>query len=262
MTRRFPVCNRATLLRGLAILLSFGVISAFTSRAADDAQSEQAFNVASQAFQDEFWEFAAREFAAFVAKFPESGHVSEAILLQAQSRFQLRRYSTVVDVLTEKLSAAGALSEQYRYWIAEAQFQRGNFAAAADAYAELLRQSPNSPLRLKAGYGEAFARFQLGELAQTVELLQKPNGNFQQAARNSPAEEAAIRGYLLLGEALYKQKNYPAATQVLNQLASRAPSASLRYRGRAPGNEPVEVRSTDSDRVDDPDVGSPLSHSR
>lgn len=227
MNRMLFTGNGSRRLRALAILLGFGVICLSISRAADDEQSEQAFSVAVKAFRDELWDRADRDLAAFVSQYPESGHASEAILLQAQSRFQLKRYGAVVDLLTEKLRAAGAPSDQFRYWIAEAQFQRGNFAAAADAYAELLKQSPNSPLRLKASYGEAFARFQRGDLARTIELLQKPDGSFRQTAQNSPTEEVAIRGYLLLGEALYKQKNYPAATEVFNQLAGRVPVPEL-----------------------------------
>ena len=40
----------------------------------------------------------------------------------------------------------------------------------------------------------------------------------------------------------------------MNLFGWRAPSASVRRGGRAPGNERVEVRSTDADRVDDSNV--------
>ncbi len=138
----------------IAILLwGLGAISSLTPRAADTPESDQAFSAAGKAFRDEFWDRADQQLAAFVAKYPESSHVSEAVLLQAQSRFQSKRYDAVVDLLTEKLDAAGAQSDQYRYWIAEAQFQRENFDASAKAYADLLKQSPDSPLGLKAGFG-------------------------------------------------------------------------------------------------------------
>ncbi len=208
-------------------MLGLAVASSFVAKAADSPESDQAFSAASQAFRDEFWDKADRELAAFVAQYPASRHAPAAILLQAQSRFQLKRFGATVDLLTDKLSAAGAQADQYHYWIAEAQFQRGNFEGAAESYAELLRQSPNSPLRLKAAYGEAFARFQLGDLARTIDLLQKPGGTFQQTAKDFPAEESAIRGSLLLGEAHYKQRNYPGATEVLNRLASPVPPPEL-----------------------------------
>jgi TolA-binding protein len=213
----------------LAFLLAYGATGTSPAKAADDAPSAQAFKVAVQPFRDELWDRADQDLAGFIKQYPESAHVSEAILLQAQSRFQLKRFKAVIDLLGEKLSTSGAQLDAYHYWIAEAQFQLGNFPAAAEAYAQLLKQSPNSPLRLKAAYGEAFARFKLGDIAGTIELLQKPESSFQRSASQSPAEESAVRGYLLLGEALSQQKNYAAATAVLTQLGEHASMPELNW---------------------------------
>src|SRR5439155_2696111 len=96
------------------VMATLPVASAF---AADNAQSEQAFKAAADSFHDDFWERADSEFAAFVAKYSESAHVLEAVLLQAQSRFKLKRYDAVVDLLSSRVNTAGTQADQYHYWI-------------------------------------------------------------------------------------------------------------------------------------------------
>ncbi len=211
-------------------LLCLGlIVAALVVGAADSAQSDKAFQVAGDLFEDKLWERAEREFGAFITRHPESDHLAEALLLQAQSRFQMKRYDAVVTLLTGKLAKAADRADQFRYWIAEAQLEQGNFAAAADSYGELLRVVPGSPLGLRASYGEAFARLKLGEPAKVVTLLRNPEGHFQQAAMARPEDSLAVRGLLVLAEALQLQKEFRAAVEVLNGLAARMPAPELEW---------------------------------
>lgn len=189
--------------------------------AAEDPQAAPLFEAARLSFGGKFYDRAEKELAEFIAKYPESGRVGEAVVLQAQARFELKRYAGVVELLTGRLPKAGPLGDQYHYWIAEAEFARGQYKNAADSYRQLLQLFPESGLRLKASTGEAFSLFRLNNAKRAVELLKDPAGAFQTAAAKSTDQAEIARGYLLLGEAYFAEKNYRAAEEALKQLEGR-----------------------------------------
>lgn len=182
---------------------------------------ERAFGAAARAMQDGFYERAEREFGAFASRHPKSEFRAEVLQLQAQCRFKLKNYDGVIELLKPALAGAGNRQDEYLYWLAEAHFQKQNFAAAADQYARLLNEFPGSARALDASYGRALALFRSGKVANAIELLQNPAGLFQQAAGNKPDADAVSRGLLLLGEALFTQKQYAAGEAVLNRLTGR-----------------------------------------
>ena len=159
---------------------------------AADAES-RAFNSAAKAFQDGFAGRAEKEFAEFVQKFPSSLRVPDAILLQARASLARKDATNAVDLLAANLFRAGQLADQYRFWLGQTRLESGDYRAAATDFAQLLNDYPASARRLEASYGEAQARFKLQEWARVAELLQKPDGAFQQAARAGEIGRASCR---------------------------------------------------------------------
>ena len=189
-------------------------------RAASPAE-ERAFGAASRAMQDGFYERAERDFGAFATRFAKSELLAEVVQLQAECRFKLKDYDGVIKLLTQHLAEAGSRQDEYLFWLAEAHFQKKNFAEASAQYARLLNQFPESTRTLDASYGHALVLSQLGKPDQTVEVLQTPEGPFQRAAKARPDDETVTRGLLLLGQALFAQKQHAAAEQALNRLNGR-----------------------------------------
>lgn len=206
------------------------VLLALTRAFGQDATEVQAFNAAKAAFADLAYERAERLFAEYARQFPQATNVAEAILLQAQARYQLGRFDTAAELLNSRLPGAGALADQYLFWMAESHVRRGDYAAAEPVYARLLQEHPESKHRLEAAYGQAFARFRQGHLGGAVELLRDPNGVFQQAARAQPDDPWIARGHLLLAEALFAQKDFPATAQALQLLSGRPLPEDLTWR--------------------------------
>jgi TolA-binding protein len=204
---------------GLAVLLCSGWGS--SGRAAEETDADAAFAAAVRFFQGGWYDRAEKEFTEFLAGYPHSTNRNEAVLLQAQCRFQLKDFDGVVSALQEPLKTPGPWNDRYLYWLAEAQVQQERFELAAQTYAELLKAFPNSSLALAASYGEAYARFKLGETAQVVGLLKDPAGVFQRAAKGSTNQAVLVRGTFLLAEALFTQRNFAAAEQTLTELAQR-----------------------------------------
>jgi len=214
--------------RWLVLVLLFWAGCAGAQEAAETPDS-RAFKAAARDYQIGVYERAEREFAVFVSAYPDSPMLPEAILLQARAALNQTNLPAGIALLRTNLHQAGPLTDQYRYWLADAQFQSRAYAAAAESFAALTRDSTNSPLLLEASHGEALARFRLGDLPQVTALLQQTNGTFQSAARSRPTDVLAVRGFLLLGEALLAQRHFNEAEQVVLDIPERDLTPEFRW---------------------------------
>ncbi|MBI5775287.1 MAG: tetratricopeptide repeat protein [Verrucomicrobia bacterium] len=203
----------------LALVVAVVVASGGEMHAAFFAESG-AFNAAGRAFQDGQWERAEKEFGDFATRYPKSSRRAEAVLMQAQSRYKLTNSVGAIELLSANLDATGKLADEYRFWLAEARFQDGDFGAAAVDYAAVVKNFPKSARLLAAIYGEALSRFRLEDWPATVKLLREQGGAFQAAVKVRPNDDLALRGQLLLAEALFNQMEFRDAENALNSLAA------------------------------------------
>jgi TolA-binding protein len=159
-------------------------------------------------------------FAQFVEKYPKSERVGEVILLQAQAEIKLGDFTNAVARLThpDNLAKAGPLADEYLYWTGEAQFQNGDYPAAAEAWIALAQKFPESRRRLEALVDAAAAFKELAEWQQTVALLGATNGIFQQAAQADPDGELVAGGKLFLAQARFALKDFSGAAAILEPL--------------------------------------------
>ena len=179
------------------------------------AREDRAYAAAVGAFQDGLWSRAESGFEKFVQKYPTSARVPEAVLLQAEAGFQQGKLTNAIALLASRRAGAGALADQYAYWIGEAQFQNGDIAAAADTFVSLTRNFPESPLRLRAAVKAAAARARLEEWAQLCAFLESTNSAFQRAVQEDPTNELVVRGNLLLAQGKFAQKDFTGALAAL-----------------------------------------------
>ncbi len=182
-------------------------------------EETRAFSAATNIFRLGFHDKAEAAFAGFVQTYTNSTHLAEVILYQAQARIQRTNYAGAIELLSAHLGAAGTNADQYVFWLGEAQFRKGDYPAARDAFAKLVKEFPASSRRLEAGIGEATARMKLGDWAGVVAVLQQADGVFQSAVRSNITNELVSCGHLLLTEAKLAQKDYPAAEAALKPLA-------------------------------------------
>ena len=188
--------------------------------------ADRAFDAATNAFHDTFYDRAEAEFADFRQKFPASPRLAEAILLQAEARLELTNYAGAIELLSGHQSAAGTNADQYLFWLAEAYARKGDYQAASDGFARLVKEFPASSRCPEAALREASARAarartEPSEWQRVIELLQRTNGVFQTEARTNASSEVVVPGYLLLSEAQLATKDYRAAEETLQPLAKR-----------------------------------------
>jgi TolA-binding protein len=204
------------------IALTLFVFSSLSERlAAQTPEEMRLFNAAALGFEDGNYSWAERQFGEFIQKFPQSSRLPEAILFQARAALAQQKLKVALDLLSAHLNKADRWADQYRYWLAQAHIQGTNYQAAADMFAQLIKEFPTSIRLLEASYGEAKARFKLGDYRRVIQLLQTSDGTFQKEARARPNDEFVLRGYLLLGEALLEQKDYGEAEKIIERLGER-----------------------------------------
>jgi TolA-binding protein len=197
-----------------ALLLGGGQVFAASGR------ETRTYAAALGAFHDEMWSRAETEFAQFAQKYPKSDRVAEAVLLQAEAEFQQKKYPQAIALLQTGKAAAGKFADQYVYWIGEAQFQNGDFPAAAETFVSLTHDFPESSLRLTGAVEAAAAMEKTNEWLRVVSWLEETNSVFQRAAQLDPGNELVARGQLLLTRAKFEQNDFPGAAAILESLNS------------------------------------------
>jgi TolA-binding protein len=196
--------------------------------------ADRAFDAAVKAFQDTFYARAEAQLADYCQKFPTSPRLPEAILVQAQARLELTNYAGAIELLTANQGKAGTNADLYLFWLAEASYRKGDYRAACDAFAKLVKDFPASPHCLEAALGEASARSALArtepaEWQRVIGLLLQTNGVFQSTASTNASSDLVPRGYLLLSEAQLATKEYHAAEETLQPLAKSPLSPKLAW---------------------------------
>jgi len=97
------------------------------------------------------WSRAEVEFAQFAGKYPESGRVAEALLMQSEADLKQGKFLQAVALLIAREPQAGDLTDQYVYWLGEAQFQNADYVAAAGTF--FTTRPRVSKFKLAAGRG-------------------------------------------------------------------------------------------------------------
>lgn len=200
------------------LILLMLVCSVGPASAALFGGENRVYKAATEAFNDGFWDRAEEQLDQFITKYPKSERVPEAVLLEAEAQLKQGKFASAIALLAARKGGAGKFADEYVYWLGETQFESTNYAAAADTFAVLVRDFPESSRRLEAVVSEAAARAKLNDWPCVVELLQQTNGAFQNAANKNPSSELAVRGRLLLGEALLTQKDFAGAEAALRPL--------------------------------------------
>jgi TolA-binding protein len=196
---------------------------------AQPTEEARAYEAAVRAFQDAVYDRAESLFADFARRYPNSARLPEAILLQAQAAMQNKGLQVAIDLLSTNAARAGKLADQYRYRLAETYMRASNYLAAAEAFARIPQEFPDSARVLESAYGEALARFRLKQWPRVHEILQKPDSAFQRAAKLRPNDELVVRGNLLLGEALFEQRQLKAAISYLKTLREKDLTPELKW---------------------------------
>jgi TolA-binding protein len=202
------------------IILFLFAILGFRLEAAEG--EAELLNAAAQALKDKFYKRAEEQFAEFAAKFPGSTNLAEAILYRAQARHFQKEHDGAIELVRTNLPKAGNLADQYVFTWADALAAKGEHTNAAEQYGRILKEFPTSPLRFQAAYLQASSHFQARDFARAIDLLRKPEGDFQKLAGTNAQERFSFAGGLLLAESFLAGGQVEEARKTA--IAANAPS--------------------------------------
>ena len=189
----------------MPIRTAIAIALAFCLRPLSAAPPEEqnAYNAGIRAFEWSFFERAEKEFAQFLANFPDSDLAPKAAAFRLRSR-------------------AHHLADQSKHGLAAAAFR------------QLRSEFPNSPNYLEFIVLEAWNEYHLGNRETVVKILGDAEGPFQSAAiirsRDPAAMKFKVSGQLLLAQTYLEQKNYPAARQALDAATDWDLSTEFQWR--------------------------------
>jgi tetratricopeptide (TPR) repeat protein len=185
------------------LFLCGGLLLPGALRAAKSAE-DKALSSARALFDDHQYNLAETCLANFLAAYTNSPHRPYAVLYLARSRLEQSNYDGAIQLLANSVSQSGDLAGEYIFWIASARLDKGQYAQAAEGFANLMKNFPKAraQLQLEAAFDQAEACSKMGNWPRVIELLQKPDGAFRKLAAGDPKNSFVTRGWLLLGEAL------------------------------------------------------------
>lgn len=214
--------------RWLLFLFLLALVFRADTVVAGTAEEDRAFAVAVDKFNS-FRDLAERDFANFLQKYPNSVHVPEAILYEAQAMLSSGETTNSIELLSTNQNRAAKLAPQYLYWLGRAQLQNKDYPRAIAAFAELVQKYPDSREAVDANVREAQAYSRQGEPQRVIQLLEQSSGSFQHAVHEGAASDTIASGYLLLGDAHLAQGNFAGVDSALRALDKQKLDADLKW---------------------------------
>lgn len=184
------------LTRLFLILLMMGFSARLASAA--EVRESTAFTNALATFKISK-ELAVQDFADFIRKYPNSVHVPEAILHEAQGMLYGGDVTNAIRLLST--NRADKLAPQYLYYLGQAYFQNRDYTNATATFGQMIEKFPGAQDAVDATIRQANAFVRLEQWPRVVQLLSDTNKPFQGAVRDGTVSETVASGFLLLGEA-------------------------------------------------------------
>lgn len=176
-------------------------------------KAEELFFVAQKAFDDGFYDVAARYLEDFLHLYPDHPRWIQAKLLLAQCHFFQNRYLKAYEIL-DSIKDQTAFRDAILYWLGETHFKGADFQKARSYYDQVIQLYPDSEYRPQAIYSWAWAHFMEGHLQKALDGFNRLLGEYPD---HTLAEDALFKK----GEVLHAMGEYEAAANVFETYYQR-----------------------------------------
>ncbi|HVM63201.1 MAG TPA: tetratricopeptide repeat protein [Verrucomicrobiae bacterium] len=206
----------------LSVLLTCGAVSRAAGAAPDETRM---YRVAETAFKDGLNDLAERQFAEYLAQFPDSDRADGVTLDLAQAQLNQGKWEAAVKTLQGALTKwpTEKRPDGFRFWLAEALSRGERYVEAEQRYTEVIDKYSHSAYRPQAFYGLAFVRFKLGHLNPAMQALDEFD-------KLSPRPDLAQEGELLRGQLHLALQQFEKAEAVLAAIVNKYPDTRTAYR--------------------------------
>ncbi|MSU44470.1 MAG: tetratricopeptide repeat protein [Pedosphaera sp.] len=195
-------------------------------------RAENLLQAAVRSFSLSNWITAGEWFQEYQEANPDSPKRPFALLHQAQSLFRQERYRDCFNLLNNEKANAAGYADEFAFWMAESRLREGNAVAAAELFRDIPRLYPNSARAIDALLSLVVASADQENWGSIVEILRPPEGIFQRFALTHPADKRTSEGNLLLAEALHRQGQHQAASDLLDIIGAKISGAEAHWRVR------------------------------
>ncbi len=170
------------------------------------------------ALEDELYDVAHAKLTQYLQKAGTPAERREGILLLAQTLHGQKRYQEMLDLLQQnrKLAEGSAQADAFEFWLARANFEKGQWPQVVTACRQLDQLYPQSPYRPRSLRLQAWALLKQGETNAALACF----ANFAEQYENTP-EGPANR--LDWAETLINAGRTSAAREVLEHMPSTDP---------------------------------------
>jgi TolA-binding protein len=206
----------------VAVLLCCGEMARVAAAPPDETRM---YRVAEAAFKDGLNDLAERQFAEYLAQFPDSDRADGVVLDLAQAQLNQGKWEAAVKTLQDALAKwpTEKRPDGFRFWLAEALSRGERYIEAEQRYAEIIEKYPHSAYRPQAFYGLAFARFKLGHFNPALQALDEFD-------KLGPRADVAQEGELLRGQVHLALQQYDKAEAVLANVVKQYPNTLAAFR--------------------------------
>jgi tetratricopeptide (TPR) repeat protein len=206
------------------VLLAVLVCAGASVRADPSDDEKKMYHAAEQSYQDGAFDLCNDRVAALLKKYPKTGLLPQAGLLQAQALYQLGRSSDALAALSlPPAQVPPKLQSDTIFWQAESLLDLGRWAEAEQKYRALLALE-NTPERTDAAnLGLAWALFKEGRVPDAVTIIQA-------LVKSSPEGSSGQQAQLLLAKIDLAQNKVPDAVAALTALLARQPEPGIAFR--------------------------------
>ncbi|HUK81502.1 MAG TPA: tetratricopeptide repeat protein [Verrucomicrobiae bacterium] len=194
--------------------------------AATPADETRLFRVAQATFDDKLYDVAERQFAEFLAKFPQSERADNVQFLLAQAQLNQGKWQEAVKSLEDALVRwPDKRPDAIHFWLAEALARGDKYAEAQAHYTEVLDKFSHSLYRAQALYGLAFVQIKLNQFDAAGDTL-------DQLAKLPPKGDLALEAELLRGQLYLGEENFAKADAAFDGVSQKAPGTRAFYRAQ------------------------------
>lgn len=209
----------------IIIILSILLIVFFNrdiSAANLNKKEEDAFYVATKAYQDGFYDISLTLFDRFLKTYVDSDKKLDVFVYIGQCYFFQEKYLKALDQFESLLKTKGAerVKDKVLFWLGEIYAKGRDYEHAAEFYKELIKDYKSSSYLLSAYKSLAGVEMNGGKLKDAIETYRSIRSNF----KDSTAAEEAFFG---ICESYYRMRDYAQLKKEIENFISEYPHSKL-----------------------------------
>ena len=180
-----------------------------------------AYQVAWCSFKTNKLKDAVQNFADFIKAYPQHPKAVDAQFWMAEANYRLGNYAAALTGYDSTLASSTTTKRpEAMYGIGWSYYKQGNYSKAIEGFEQLIASYPDNPMSFDA-------RLRIGDAYFELKDYIRAEGSYRVVMRLYPQTSGVDYAYYQLGQALFKQKDYSEAYKQFQLLIKTFPKSGL-----------------------------------